>query len=34
MTNIHPEFVKQVFNISKKQWEPNVHHHGKLDDFW
>ncbi|MCF6328334.1 MAG: hypothetical protein L3J02_00830 [Henriciella sp.] len=30
----HPTLVQQVFNISEGQWEPNVHHHRKPDDFW
>ena len=33
MADIDPTLVKKVFNISKREWEPDIHHHRELDDF-
>ncbi len=33
LANIGAALMKQVFNIAKRQREPDVHHHGEADDF-
>ncbi|MFT5774827.1 PadR family transcriptional regulator [Hyphomonas sp.] len=33
MTDIDTAFVKKVFDISKRERKPNVHHYAKLDDL-
>ena len=34
MANINPAFVQQIFHISKRKWEPNIHHDSQTDDLW
>jgi len=26
--------VQQIFHISKRKWEPNIHHDSQTDDLW
>ena len=31
---IDPAFMKEIFNVSERQREPDVHHNGPADDPW
>ena len=33
MADIDPAFMKEVFDIAKRQREADIHHHCELDDF-
>ena len=34
MAYIDPAFMKEIFNVSERQREPDVHHNGPADDPW
>jgi hypothetical protein len=33
MTDINAAFMKQVFDIAKREWKPDIEHYRKADDF-
>ena len=33
MADIDPTLVQQIFNIPKRKWESDIHHHRQADDF-
>ena len=33
MADVDAAFVQQIFHISKRKWEPDVHHHRQADDL-
>ena len=33
MTYANAPFMKKVFYIAKRKWEPNIQHYCKTDDF-
>ena len=33
MADIDAAFMQQVFNITKRQRKPDIHHHGQSDHF-
>jgi hypothetical protein len=33
VTNIYASFVEQVFYITKRQWKPDIHHHGEANNL-
>jgi hypothetical protein len=33
MADVDATFVQQVFNISKRKWKPDIHHHGQPNDL-
>jgi len=33
MADFDPAFMQQIFDISKRQWEPDVEHHRQADDL-
>jgi hypothetical protein len=33
MAYVDTRFVKQVLNITKRKWEPNIHHHCQKNDL-
>jgi hypothetical protein len=33
MADVDATFVQQVFNISKRKWKPDIHHHRQPNDF-
>ncbi len=34
MAHVDAALMEQVFDIPKRQWEPNIHHHRKANDLW
>jgi hypothetical protein len=33
MADVDATFMQQVFDISKRKWKSNIHHHGQPNDF-
>ena len=33
MADIDTSLMEQIFNVSQRKWEANVHHHRKADDL-
>ena len=33
MVDVDPPLMQKILNIAKWQWESNIHHHGKTDNF-
>ena len=33
MANVDAAFMKQIFNVAKRKWKSDVHHHGQADDL-
>ena len=33
MANIYASFMEQIFNITKRKWKSDIHHHGETDDL-
>jgi hypothetical protein len=33
MAHIDPTFMQQVFDIAKREWEPDIEHYRETDDF-
>ena len=33
MADIDTAFMQQIFDISEREWKPDVHHHSKADDL-
>jgi len=33
VANVNATFMQQVFDISKRKWIPNIHHHGQPNDL-
>ena len=34
MADVDAALVQQVFDISKRKWKSDIHHHRQADDFW
>jgi len=34
VADIDAALVQKIFQILKRNWEPNNHHHRKVDDLW
>ena len=33
LADVDTALVEQVFNLPQRQWEPDIHHHGKADNL-
>ena len=33
MADVDAAFVQQIFHISKRKWDPDIHHHRQADDL-
>lgn len=33
VTNVDPAFVEQILDIAERQWETDIHHHRKPNNF-
>jgi hypothetical protein len=33
VAGVDATFMQQVFDISKRKWKPDIHHHGQLNDL-
>ncbi len=33
MTNIDTALMEQIFDITKRKWKPDIHHHGEADNL-
>ncbi|WP_254437387.1 hypothetical protein [Ruegeria arenilitoris] len=33
MAHVDASFMKQIFDIPKREWKPNIQHYRKTDDF-
>ena len=33
MANVYAALVQQVFDVARREWEADIHHHGELANF-
>lgn len=33
VANVDAPLVEQIFDVAKRQWKPDIHHHRKADDL-